>query len=186
MCRMSLALLPLCLLAQDSGAKVLEVLVPPVPLPMRTVFFQAQAVATRIYEEIGIIVKWGFAAPGAGCSSNPRRIAMKLSWTTRASFHPGALAVAKLFVTGEPCVVVFMDRVEPMSAKNPNTASSLLGHVLAHEIAHVLKQASDHSESGVLKSRWSSEEIRGMRGEPLKFTASDALILRKSIPAPER
>ena len=75
------------------------------------------------------------------------------------------------------------DRVEAMLAENPNTTAALLVHVLAHEIAHVLTQATDHSDAGILKGRWSPTEIRAMSSAPLRFTVSDVLILRDSIPA---
>lgn len=46
----------------------------------------------------------------------------------------------------------------------------LLGHVLAHELGHVLQGVARHSEEGVLKERWSAAEIQVMPTRQLRFT----------------
>jgi len=54
----------------------------------------------------------------------------------------------------------------------------LLGHVLAHEIGHILQGTDRHSETGLMKARWDSREIMAMDWKPLSFTADDVVLIR--------
>ena len=69
-----------------------------------------------------------------------------------------------------------MDRLRPAIHLNPLTTGYLLGNVLAHEIGHVLQGVLRHSETGVMKARWSDNEILRMPRERLHFTAEDVAI----------
>ena len=73
-----------------------------------------------------------------------------------------ALAFAKPYLHEGPCVTVLMDRLQDEADRNPQTTGILLGHVLAHEIGHVLQAIERHSETGLMKERWSMREISDM------------------------
>jgi hypothetical protein len=74
-----------------------------------------------------------------------------------------------------------MDRLKPMAQRNPIGTAFLLGHVLAHEMGHVLQGLNRHSETGVLKERWSPAEIERMWKELLRFTLQDATLIHRGI-----
>jgi hypothetical protein len=76
-----------------------------------------------------------------------------------------------------------MDRLEPMVQRNPLKTGFLLGHVLAHEIAHVLQGIAHHSETGVMKGVWSENEITNMSKHRLQFTVFDLELIRKGLAA---
>jgi hypothetical protein len=52
--------------------------------------------------------------------------------------------------------------------------ASLLGHVMAHEIGHVLQGLVRHSEDGLMKESWTPEEMLNMPTRRLSFTKRDA------------
>ena len=56
-----------------------------------------------------------------------------------------------------------------------------MGHVLAHEITHVLQGTNFHAVSGVMKAVWESGECRRMTVHPLMFTATDILLIRHGL-----
>ena len=64
---------------------------------------------------------------------------------------------------------------------NPLGTGFLLGHVLAHEMGHVLQGVLRHSETGVLKARWSAGETRDMGKTRLHFTAYDAGLIVENL-----
>lgn len=167
--------------AQPQELQTVEVIVPGIQPPMETALFNAQTIATRIFSQIGVRLRWRRWEDNDGCTRNPLRIVISLSARTPAAYHPGALAIAHPFAAGVPCVTVFADRLRPMLAENPGITSSLFGHVLAHEISHILRGTDSHSESGVLKSAWSKTEIRGMPARPLAFTGDDSRLIREAI-----
>jgi hypothetical protein len=53
----------------------------------------------------------------------------------------------------------FYDQIQRM-ADERRLASTLLGHVLAHEIGHLLLRSNSHPLSGIMSGRWRGEESR--------------------------
>ena len=58
---------------------------------------------------------------------------------------------------------------------------SVLGYILAHEIAHVLQGISRHSESGIMKPKWNARDYVEMREDMLRFTEYDASLIRSGL-----
>ena len=61
-------------------------------------------------------------------------------------------------------MTLLMNRLKPEIERNPFRTGFLLGHVLAHEIGHVLQGVARHSATGVMKGRWSLHETSHMWG----------------------
>jgi hypothetical protein len=49
----------------------------------------------------------------------------------------------------------------------------VLAHVLVHEVTHILQGFPRHSESGVMKAHWDSQNFAQMTWQPLPFTDDD-------------
>jgi hypothetical protein len=77
-----------------------------------------------------------------------------------------------------------MDQIEPAVRLNPLSSGFLLGYVLAHEIGHVLQGVARHSETGVMKNRWSLLEVVNMKYDRLHFTALDATLILEGCKSP--
>src|SRR5262249_33672461 len=138
--------------------------------PMDQAFYHAQGVAAGIYSQIGVKLRWRRAGAQPPKSRTTCTIAVAFSWKTPPNWHPGAMAFSNPFALDGAAVTVFMDRLAPMVNDNPMAAAILLGHVLAHEMGHILQGIMRHSDTGVLKERWSETEIRRMQVERLRFT----------------
>jgi hypothetical protein len=80
---------------------------------------------------------------------------------------------------GDAYVRVFCDRIQKSVA--PEREPYLMGHVLAHEITHVLEGTDFHAVSGVMKAVWDFRECRQMTVHPLMFTATDILLIRQGV-----
>jgi hypothetical protein len=74
---------------------------------------------------------------------------------------------------------VLVDRLH-VSVLRPG-GGALLGHVLAHELAHVLEGFAYHSEAGVMKSQWDNGDLQEMSRRPLAFSAEDAAAIRSGV-----
>ena len=144
------------LVARSCEAPSVEVLVPPVVPSMARVFYHAQGIAAAIYSQIGVEVDWRNKLSRLEHCSIP----VIMSWNTPASLHPGAMAFSELYATGGGSITVLLDRLKPMVENNPDASAVLLGHVLAHEMGHILQGIKRHSTTGVLKEQWSAMEIR--------------------------
>ena len=124
----------------------------------------AKALAGRMFAKIGISLDWGKGKP-AGESSQPL-IFIDLVTDTPEDRMPGALAYALPYEGAH--ITVFFDRIE--KGAYPST---VLAHVMVHEITHLLQGICRHSETGVMKARWTGMDFGGMRMTPLPFTRED-------------
>lgn len=168
------------LAAHAAEVQFVDVIVPAVRQPMIVAVYHAEGIAAQIYSEIGVRLRWPRALHGREPLMKPMHctIVVAFSWNTPSTVHPGALALSNPYAAGGAAhVTLFMDRVEPMVDSNPVASAFLLGHVLAHEMAHVLQRINRHSDTGVLKAHWSEMEIRSMQLEHLRFTHYDAALI---------
>ena len=178
--------LPLCAWDKAEGPAV-DVFVPHVGFPMNVAFYQAEGIATRIFAGIGVRVRWRAGDAGQGPASKRAAdcvVGMALSWKTPDGSDPGALAFSKPYdagAGGAARVTVFMDRIKPVFDQNPTESAFLMGHVLAHELGHVLQGITRHSDAGVLKQQWSPGEIQDMPREILRFTSYDKTLILDGI-----
>lgn len=174
-----------------------------VPLD-RVLLERAERVTDEIFKDSGVEITWMDCTPLRGeflphetCLSNmgasdlvlrffPRRMAMKVA----APKEP--LGFAQQCPETEPAceLTVFYFRVDELAADG-HRAELLLGHVIAHEVAHVLI-GPGHSEDGIMRREWSREELRRMSlGLQLAFTREqstqlqDAVLRRMKLPIPE-
>lgn len=147
------------------------------------VLARAEKVTEAIFEESGIGIIWmdcsavrGKLLPEPTCPSDmgpsdlvlrflPRSMAMKLATPNEP------LGFAQQCPETEPAceLTVFYFRVDELASEE-HRPELILGHVIAHEVAHVLI-GPGHSEGGILRREWSREELRRMSlGLQLGFT----------------
>jgi hypothetical protein len=82
--------------------------------------------------------------------------------------HPGALAYALPFEGAHICV--FYDRI---AQQGYALLPRLMGHVIAHEITHMLQDVVQHSRDGLMKAQWSKRDLAQMRDGNLRFESAD-------------
>jgi hypothetical protein len=136
-----------------------------------TVLLQAERTATWLYAGIGVKLKWSSSGKGG--------LSMQFDAGLPEGFHPGALGYAMPFAQTGTRIHVLVDRLHVLVTKPPGGA--LLGHVLAHELAHVLEGFTHHSEAGVMKARWDHGDLEQMARRPLSFSAEDAAAIRSGL-----
>ncbi|MBV9937007.1 MAG: hypothetical protein JO150_00765 [Acidobacteriaceae bacterium] len=111
-------------------------------------------------------------------------LVVRLLRGTPATVFPGALGYALPFARRGAHVVIFYDRVETLTQRVNIPAYVILGHALAHEIAHVLLGSSQHATGGLIAAQWTPanwrlasagllafrrEEIEGIRAGLRRF-----------------
>jgi hypothetical protein len=95
--------------------------------------------------------------------------------------EPGPLAEAFPFAGTAGHITVRYDRVRNSAGTSRDLEPAILGHVLIHEITHVLQCLDRHAEKGVMKAHWSSEDYYEMRWKPLAFTQQDVDLMRLGL-----
>ena len=137
----------------------------------------ARIVTDRIFDGIGVHLQWISECPARECDSRP--IVIDTDIDAPASYRPGALAFTQPH--GKAHIQVLYDRIRRPC--DPFMTAAILGHVLAHEIGHVLQGVCRHSDSGVMKAWWDAADYRRMRDQPLAFTSWDAELIHQGIKA---
>jgi hypothetical protein len=144
-----------------------------------------QDAASRIFAGIHIQLVWTgqtqqVSNPVAGEPAT-RNLAVEIVPHAPASFSDVALAMAMPYAESGVRIVVFYDRVDPLLRGHNAPAATILGYVLAHEIAHVLQGSARHSETGIMRARWTDNDFKQMGIRVLMFTAEDVQLMRHRL-----
>lgn len=133
---------------------------------------RAQGTATQMFAGIGVDVRWKFGRP----LDLDNAIRIELVTGTPETFLPGAFAFALPYEGAH--IRVFWDRIAVDSRRE-----AILAHVMAHEITHILEGTDRHSDTGVMKARWSSRDLYAMTLRPLPFAPEDVAAIHAGLKA---
>jgi hypothetical protein len=139
---------------------------------------RAEQVASRIFAKIGVRVVfrgWGARKPAGDAVA----IEIRLDSRTPANHHPGALAYATPYAGTAALIHIFFDRV--LAQQADAWSGTLLGHVMAHEIGHILEGVDRHSAEGVMKARFVTEDFHQMTSGNLPFDPTDAELIHTAL-----
>jgi hypothetical protein len=125
------------------------------------------------------------------CDGQPDecRLDIRLLSSDGLHFRPGPLGEAFPCARAGIRATIFSDRVQLMINRRPSAAPVILGHVLAHEIGHVLLGTTEHASGGLMRSSWQDSDLERMPRMPLSFervairTMNDRLKTRRSTNA---
>jgi hypothetical protein len=78
---------------------------------------------------------------------------------------------------------VFYDRIRAASATFRVDASQILGHVIAHELGHLLLPHGAHSLAGVMRPEWDRGQVKSAEAGLLTFTPDQAALIRERLQA---
>ena len=82
---------------------------------------------------------------------------------------------------GTACVgYVLYPRIETLAADGDATASVTLGHVMAHEIGHLLL-GPGHTPSGIMQARWNRDVLQSAARDDLHFTDEQSARLQAAV-----
>ena len=140
------------------------------------VLWWSEMTAQQIFEEIGVRLQWGCDTPGA--------INVLIADRTPDDFMKGALAFARPFARDGLRVTLFYDRCEFLMTGSAINAGKLLGHVLAHEVGHVLAGVDAHDDTGVMRAHWTAADIRDMQGRTIGFAPGIARLIQLNLRSP--
>ena len=89
-------------------------------------------------------------------------------------------------------VYVFYDGVEALAVRQvlalsrgdiarPATRAQILGHMMAHELGHVLLNLPSHSATGIMRGDWDLKDLQDAAFGSLLFTRGQAATLRAEV-----
>ena len=133
----------------------------------------ARLLATKMFVDIGVKIDWRLGVDG--CPSK----AIRISFGSPTGSQPKALAYALPYDGTH--IYVFYDRI--VNKCNQNLAPYVLGHVLVHEITHILEGICWHSGHGIMKAKWDADDFADMPRQSLKFAEEDIDLIYRGLAA---
>ena len=156
---------------------------------------EARLEAAKIFRRAEVRVAWidcssrlarGTSDPACENPRGPSHLALRI---VRWSLESGdsVFGVAFLSPEGEGTYGnVFYDPVEKLHAEWRIGIASVLGHVMAHEIGHLLLGTNAHSRTGIMCSNWHTKELRSISMGTLLFTPSQVGFFKARLAGLER
>jgi hypothetical protein len=147
----------------------------------------ARAIAARTLVAGGVDITWRNCDAAESCAMVPTagELIVRLVRSPDATPAAASLVLGEAFIdTGAGAGVVatiYADRVEQMAELTETDAVVLLGRAIAHELGHLLLATNAHSQSGLMRARWSPSDIRGNQAADWMLTRRDAEAIRRRL-----
>jgi hypothetical protein len=149
----------------------------------RGTVLRAEEDAARIFRQAGIETEWKncggeeiVAQIGKPCGEAvyPTKLVLRISRRSRG-LASEAFGVAYLSHDGQGAYCnVFVEPMEELERIYPANMDAVLGHVAAHEIAHLLLGAHSHSANGLMRAHWTSQTIQELQRGILGFNLAQS------------
>jgi hypothetical protein len=161
----------------------------------RETLHDAKARASKILERADIAVQWvdcplsaaeRDSYPGCKPELHPVRLVVRL----RAGMPPdqgararSAFGFAHVPHSGGPGFLadVYLPGADLLAGGDTRERGSMLGHLIAHELGHLLLGTTRHAASGIMRSPFTSREIERARHGALLFNTEEARRLIASV-----
>lgn len=150
------------------------------------VLAQAQAEAVRIYAAAGVDLIW----TGVGLISRPPS-AFALVTIVMCGTHAGVRNRSADVMGFAPATqqragkvaYAFYDKIQQFAQRKQVNAAKLLGHVIAHEVGHLLLGYGSHSSGGIMRAEWDSTGLQDLRTSRLTFTTQQMTVIQNRVTA---
>ena len=130
-----------------------------------------KATVVSIFRGIGVDVRW------EECAASEFEI--RVMSNAPAGARREVLATTRLAPRE---VFVYADRVQALMVKShPAVQQIAFAYVIAHELGHAIQGVARHSEEGIMKPRWSGEDLTAMLFHDLRFAEADAVMIRNRL-----
>jgi hypothetical protein len=144
----------------------------------------------RVFERAGLATEWTNCSlsvpnPLPACQElrSPDVLILRIDSEERARALgvPGILGIS--WLPGEEdehgaLFCVFGDGAARVATENRIPPAVLLAHAIAHEIGHLLLRTKEHSPSGIMRARWSKNDMLRAAQGGLLFSEEEGKALR--------
>jgi len=116
----------------------------------------------------------------AACRAR-RDIALEILKTAPLGHKASILGYAQPLASAGLNVRVFDDRIRWVAAEWNRPHATVLAHVIAHEIGHVLLRNGEHSLVGLMSEAWRDADFRWMSRSLMFFSRQQATAMRSEL-----
>jgi hypothetical protein len=158
---------------------------------------EAERITSWIFRKAGVESRWPDSGPTTqGIPWNNASPQFAKLADIQLAIHPGSIAdrlglpdsVMGLAPGSEPgrrLAYVFYNRIESLAGRSVHenicgsaSTARILGHVMAHEIGHLLLNLQTHSVTGIMRGVWDGRMLQDACDGYLLFTFQQAAVIR--------
>lgn len=144
---------------------------------------RAQDEASRIFKGLGIALVWLRAEEPLAGSLIVKIVGAPLG---QKSMNPTVLGIAARSKEGRGGIAwLYHRRIDELAQALSLDVSQMLGHVMAHEMGHLLLPYGSHSMAGLMKGGWDTRQAVLASMGALTFDANQAAVVRARLLKPE-
>jgi hypothetical protein len=142
---------------------------------------EAKHAATHVFALSHIDLQWMGHGPYQPCALTIRILAEPIGATIRGRFIMGIAPETRK--ARAIIAFAFYDRIQLYSTELGLDASQMLGHVMAHELGHLLLPHGAHSLTGVMRGAWDRTQAKQATLGLLTFAPAEAALIRDRLSA---
>jgi len=156
----------------------------------RATLMHAEEEAAVVFRRAGIETEWNncggeevLTVSVEQCKevAYPARLVLRIERRPRGLVSE-PLGVAYLSDDGQGAYCdVFLEPMEQMKQVYAVKLDSLLGHVVAHEIAHLLLGLHSHSVNGLMRAQWGLQTMEELKRGGLEFNSTQAAVMAERL-----
>ena len=145
----------------------------------------ARSVASHVFENAGIQLRWEDAGDCMQLSAHAHFLIVVDSRPPAGWTSANAMGFAPSQTTECRRAYVFLDRVRRFVAINvperlrPEADGIILGHVIAHELGHLLLPGASHESRGIMRGRWKYAQWRSAALGVLLFQPAQVAAIQR-------
>jgi hypothetical protein len=166
--------------AQTTPVRMMRVLVLNTAGAPVAVLSEAEKAAARVFQAAGIETTWRQAGTGTVDDDLTSMIIINLMSASMEARMKAPATVMGFAVSGARLASIMYGRVERLAQANATDLATVLGHVIAHEIGHLLLPPGGHSAGGIMNAMLDLHlAVRGV----LQFSSTEVTAMRARIAA---
>jgi hypothetical protein len=155
----------------------------------RDVRVEAAKTVAQIYGALGVEMVWVEWCVRAACRTDTQQAAVLDTRRPMLSVHIVGNAmppfthktrIMGVAPTGGYMAYAFFDRIRAFAMRRELYLSTVLGHVIAHEVGHLLLR-DGHAESGIMRASWSGADLLEAQRGRLGFTPVQGHRIRAQV-----
>ena len=166
--------------AQTTPVRMMRVLVLNTAGAPVAVLSEAEKAAARVFQAAGIETTWRQAGTGTVDDDLTSMIIINLMSASMEARMKAPATVMGFAVSGARLASIMYGRVERLAQANATDLATVLGHVIAHEIGHLLLPPGGHSAGGIMNAMLDLHlAVRGV----LQFSSTEVTAMCARIAA---
>jgi len=141
---------------------------------------KAEQHATRIFSAAGIALVWTNTRASEPYYQTAAHVRIVIVPDSRIDRDRRKLAIA---YSGDLAAYGFYKRIVGLAEHGGADVAALLGHVIAHELGHLLLPYNAHASRGIMRASWDRAQLDDMQKEVLTFDPEQTELIRTRVRA---